>query len=113
MLVLFLPILILSNWGSISYIDLDMDTIEIIYQILGFILSAIIIYIGVKNNLNELTNIGNIFFVIFLYTKFFDWWWEIMPKYFFFLTIGLSAILILMMLKKFRTGITQKIRGEL
>lgn len=113
MLLLFLPILILSNWGFISYIDLDQDTIEIIYQILGFILSAIIIYIGVRNNLNELTNTGNVFFVIFLYTKFFDWWWEIMPKYFFFLMIGLSAILILMMLKKFRTRITQKIRGEL
>lgn len=113
MLLLFLPILVLSNWGYASYFDLDIDTIEIIYQTLGFTLSAITIYIGVKNNLNEVTNTGNIFFVIFLYTKFFDWWWESMPKYLFFFIIGLSAVLILTVLKRFRIKITQKIRGEL
>ncbi len=30
-------------------------------------------------------NTGNVFFTIFLYTKFYDWWWDWMPKYLFFL----------------------------
>jgi uncharacterized membrane protein len=47
-------------------------------------------------------NTGMTFFVIFLYTKFFDWWWEIMPKYLFFLVLGLTAILLLLVLRRLR-----------
>jgi len=49
-------------------------------------------------------NTGMTFFVIFLYTKFYDWWWDIMPKYLFFLVIGLSAVLLLIVFKRLRTG---------
>ena len=45
---------------------------------------------------------GIVFFVIFLYTKFYEWWWEIMPKYLFFLVIGLTAVLILLILNRLR-----------
>lgn len=81
---------------------MDNTSIEMLYQSLGFIFSGIAIYIGIKKNLEEVTTTGNIFFTIFLYTKFYDWWWEIMPKYLFFLLVGLSAILILMVLKRYR-----------
>lgn len=104
MILFFLPVLILSNWGVISYIQMDKESIEILYQLLGFSMSALAIFIGIRKKLNEVTNTGNVFFVIFLYTKFFDWWWEAMPKYLFFLLIGLSAVLILIVLKRFRTG---------
>ena len=45
---------------------------------------------------------GITFFVIFLYTKFFDWWWDALPKWLFFLLLALSAILILLVLKRLR-----------
>lgn len=112
MLLFFLPVLILSNWGIISYLQIDKDYIEVFYQLIGFLFSAFAIYIGIKKGLNEVTNSGNIFFTIFLYTKFFDWWWDAMPKYLFFLIIGLSAVFILMQLKRFRTKMTKTIRGE-
>jgi hypothetical protein len=32
----------------------------------------------------------------------FDWWWELMPKYLFFLVMGLSAILFLFIFKRLR-----------
>ncbi|MFT5789464.1 MAG: hypothetical protein ACI8SJ_001580, partial [Shewanella sp.] len=38
----------------------------------------------------------------FLYTKFFDWWWDWMPKYIFFFILGLSALLALMVFKRVR-----------
>jgi hypothetical protein len=41
--------------------------------------------------------------VIDLYTKFYDWWWDWMPKYLFFLTLGLVAILLLLLFKRLRT----------
>jgi uncharacterized membrane protein len=48
-------------------------------------------------------NTGVTFFVIFLYTKFYNWWWEVMPKYLFFLVVGLSAVLLLFVFRRLRT----------
>ncbi|MCF6331135.1 MAG: DUF2157 domain-containing protein [Sulfurimonas sp.] len=101
-LLFFIPVLILSNFGGASYFDVDEDFIEVFYQVIGFVFSALAIYIGTKKGLREVVTSGNIFFTIFLYTKFYDWFWEWMPKYLFFLIIGLSAILILILLKRYR-----------
>ncbi len=102
MLLFFIPVLILSNFGNGSYFDVDKNFIEGFYQVIGFIFSALAIYIGIKKELKEVVTSGNIFFTIFLYTKFYDWFWEWMPKYLFFLIIGISAILILIILKRYR-----------
>jgi hypothetical protein len=48
-------------------------------------------------------NTGVTFFVIFLYTKFYDWWWEWMPKYLFFLVVGMTAVLLLLVFRRLRT----------
>ena len=34
--------------------------------------------------------------------RFFDWWWQVMPKYLFFLVLGLCAVLILLVLRRLR-----------
>jgi len=102
MIMVFLPILILSNWGKISYLSWSSETIEGVYQLIGFVLSASAIWLGIKHRWNEVTNTGNVFFILFLYTKFFDWWWDWMPKYIFFFVLGLSALLALMVFKRIR-----------
>ena len=43
--------------------------------------------------------------IVLLYTKFFDWWWEAMPKYLFFLVLALSAVLFLFVLRRLRTAL--------
>ena len=108
LLLLFIPILILSSWGSASYFHLDSGTVESIYQVAGFIFSAAAIWVGVKKGWMDTVNTGNLFFVIFLYTKFFDWWWDLMPKYLFFLILGLTAILILLIFKRLRNALVYK-----
>ncbi len=102
MIMTFLPILILSNWGEISYLSWSTNTIEGFYQLVGFILSASAIWLGIKRHWGEVTNTANVFFMLFLYTKFFDWWWDWMPKYIFFFVLGLSALLALMVFKRVR-----------
>jgi len=102
MIMIFLPILILSNWGKISYLSWSASTIEGFYQLIGFVLSASAIWLGIKRHWGEVTNTGNVFFILFLYTKFFDWWWDWMPKYIFFFILGLSALLALMVFKRIR-----------
>ena len=47
-------------------------------------------------------NLGSTFFVLYLYTKLFDWFWDWMPKYLFFLLLGLVAVLLLVVMRRFR-----------
>jgi len=99
---LLLPVLVLSNYGVISYLDFDHTTVERLYQTAGFALSAAAIWLGIRRGWADVVNTGNVFFVIFLYTKFYDWWWDVMPKYLFFLVIGLTALLFLVVLRRLR-----------
>ena len=102
---LFLPILALSFYGGGSYLNLDATSIEHGYQLAGFGLSVLVIALGIRRAWSGVANTGVVFFLIFLYTKFFDWWWESMPKYLFFLVLGLTAILALLILWRLRGGL--------
>jgi len=102
LLAFFLPALILSHWGRGSYLAWPVATIEYVYQIAGFVFGALVIWLGLRRQWTEAANTGVVFFVIFLYTKFYDWWWEVMPKYLFFLVLGLTAVLVLLVMKRLR-----------
>jgi uncharacterized membrane protein len=102
LLTLLVAVLILSHWGAGSYLHLAAKNVETCYQLLGFALAGLTIWFGVRWGWPALTNLGSTFFVIDLYTKFYDWWWDWMPKYLFFLTLGLVAILLLLMFKRLR-----------
>lgn len=109
----FLPVLVMGNWGYSSYLDWDSDFIEGFYQLVGFIGSAFAVWYGVRRQWPEVVNTGVTFFIIFLYTKIFDWWWEVMPKYLFFLVLGLVAVLFLIVLKRLRATGYKLLKGEL
>jgi uncharacterized membrane protein len=104
MLTLFLPMLVLANWGGLSYLDVDRSVLEAAYQWAGFAGSAAAIWLGARRHWPEVVNTGVTLFVIFLYTKFFDWWWESMPKYLFFMVLGLTAVLLLLVFRRIRTA---------
>ncbi|MDY6946525.1 MAG: DUF2157 domain-containing protein [Pseudomonadota bacterium] len=104
LLTLLLPVLVLANWGRSSYLPLAGSTVEHLYQVLGFGLSAAAIWWGARREHPGAVNTGTTFFVIFLYTKFYDWWWEIVPKFVFFLIIALTAILFILVMKRLRAG---------
>ena len=111
-LTVFLPVLVMGNWGSSSYLDWDRNFIEGFYQVAGFVSSAFAVWLGVRKQWPEVINTGVTFFIIFLYTKFFDWWWESMPKYLFFLELGLVAVLFLVVLKRLRATGYRLLKGE-
>ena len=108
MLAFLLPVLVLSNWAYGSYLNFDRKLIEGSYQVLGFAVSAASIGFGVRRGWTEVINTGITFFVIFLYTKVYDWCWAIMPKYLFFLVVGLIAVLIMLVLKRLRMAIASQ-----
>jgi uncharacterized membrane protein len=94
--------LVLAEWGRQSYLILAPQTVEYIYQCIGFAGSGLVIWMGIRKHWPGMTNLGSTFFTIFLYTKLYDWWWKWMPKYLFFLIVGLVAILLLLVLKRLR-----------
>ena len=98
----FLPILVHASWGTSSYLQIENRHIEAIYQTAGFVVSGIGIWLGIRGRLREVTNLSCTFCVIYLYTKFFDWWWDWMPKYLFFFILGSIAVGLLLLLKRLR-----------
>jgi uncharacterized membrane protein len=112
LLTLLLPVLVLSHWGDGSYLDFDANFIEGAYQVFGFVVSACAIWLGARRGWPDVINTGITFFVIFLYTKLYDWCWELMPKYLFFLVVGLVAVLILFVLKRLRTATAPLSSGD-
>ena len=109
-ILFFISLFIMSHWGASSYFSLSNKTIEGIYLLAGFIFSVGAIWLGIRKSLPAIANVGSIFFIIFLYSKFYDWWWEWMPKYLFFMIIGLTAILALIIFKQFRSESRKNIK---
>ncbi|MET1079756.1 MAG: DUF2157 domain-containing protein [Pseudomonas sp.] len=104
LLFLYLPVLVLSFWGESSYLPLQASSVEVLYQCLGYLLPALGIWLGIRRHWPAVTNTSLIFGVLFLYTKLFDWWWDVMPKYLFFLLLGLISVLLLVLLQRWRNG---------
>jgi uncharacterized membrane protein len=103
LLTVFLPMLVLANWGDGSYLALLPRNIEHVYQALGFLVTGAAIALGIRKQWPDVVNTSVTFFIVFLYTKFYDWWWDVMPKYLFFLLLGLTALLTLFVLRRLRS----------
>jgi len=82
-----------------------------LYQLGGFVAGGLLTWLGARRGWPEVMNTAVVFFVIFLYTKLFDWWWAVMPKFLFFLVLGLVALLVILVLKRLR-AVTQTEGGR-
>lgn len=114
LLLFFLPLLVLCNYGRISYLNMEPASIEALYQVIGFVVAGLMIGLGIFCGWPETVNTANSFFTLLLYTKFYDWWWQSLPKYQFFLIIGLTALSMLVVLYWLRSiSIHRKIEAAL
>ena len=102
LLAIFLPALYLSAEGAASYLPWETDNVETFYQMAGVVASGVAVWIGVRRNWNEVINGATLFFVIFLFLRLVDWWWDSMPTYLFFLLIGAIAIGLVAIFKRLR-----------
>lgn len=107
--VLF-PIIMLAVRGELSLLTamgLPARTVQVGYDIAGFGLAIAGIWLSIRRQWREIVNTASTFFVVFLYTKLFDWYWTWMPRYLFFLILGLVAVALLAALKQVRTRLQQ------
>jgi uncharacterized membrane protein len=101
-LTILMTILSLAEWGAPSYLPWGTANIEGFYEIAGLIVSAAAIWWGIVRNWNSLVNTGAAFFIIFLFTRLYHWWWDWMPRYLFFAVIGALGIALVLAFKRVR-----------
>jgi hypothetical protein len=100
------PAVLLGQFGSLSYLAIDEQPIEITYQLLGFAMSAATIWLGIARRWKEAVYTGTFFFIVLLFLEFANWWWAWMPKYLFFLIVALTSVAVVMVLKRLRSALT-------
>jgi uncharacterized membrane protein len=99
---LLLPIFFLSEWGDMTYLPLPPIAARRIYDVLGFVLGTGAVWLAIRRQWPETVNIGGLFLVLFLCAKLYDWCWDWMPRYLFFLLIASVAIGLLAVLQRMR-----------
>ncbi len=102
LLAVFAVILVLWQDGGESWLPFAHKTVERIYQLLAFLAAGGVIWVGVRFDLRGTVNLGAAYFVICLFLKLVDWWWDWMPKYLFFFIVGAIAIALLTAFRKLR-----------
>lgn len=100
-------LLILSTLGDLCCGGLEPGTVEAAYQIVGLFLSAAVVFHGVRLGRQGMVNLGVLGFIVFLFVRLHAWWWHWMPKYLFFLVIGLIAFAIALVFQRIRTRLVK------
>ncbi len=100
----FLSLELMVHAGKMSFLPFSVGTVESLYRIIGFILAGSVIWLGVRHGSTSIVNLGSLFFAVYIFDRLFSSWWDWMPKYLFFLIIGLIAVLLLAVFRKLRSG---------
>ena len=64
--------------------------------------NAGMLVVGIRRRWTETVNLGAAFFAVLLLLRYVDWWWDVMPKYVFFLIVGITAIGLMVLLQRLR-----------
>jgi hypothetical protein len=104
------PLLWLSESPDASRFPLHQENLKTLYQVLGFLVPAAAIAAGLRRRWADMVYMGATFFVVHLYARFFGWWFDWMPKYLFFLILGLAAVAALAVLVRLRRALAMRRR---
>lgn len=100
----------LSIEASFSALPWSEAVVKGSYQVIGFLAAGGAVAVGIRRRWSEWVNIGGAALVIFLYTKFVQWWWDWMPAYLFFLVVGLISVGLILVLRRAR-GVIKEARA--
>jgi uncharacterized membrane protein len=102
LLVAFVPMLLLSTSGDLSGLGLSRRAVEILFQLLTLATSVVVIVLGVRRGWRETLLIGSGAFIVLAVIKSVDWFWDWLPRYLYFLLLGLVAVLVVLVLRRWR-----------
>jgi hypothetical protein len=103
----FVALHVLSYWGSeTSRLPLDGDTAEGLYQAVSLLAAAAMIALAIARRWPETVYLSCGALIVYLVAKYSDWWWDVMPRWLFFLLLGLFALALLWLFRRLRARLT-------
>ncbi len=102
-------LLIFSTSAGLNCWGLTDRVAAVLCQVVGMVLSGGVLVHGLRLNRSGLVNVGAVSFVLFLYARLHSWWWQWMPKYLFFFLIGLTAIGLLLIFRRLRARLAERL----
>ncbi len=99
---IFLSLLVMSYNGNASWMPGTRDSVETVYQVASFVVSGGLLALGVLRRWPETVYLSAGAFIVYLVGKFFDWWWELLPRWLFFLLLGILALVLLWLFRRLR-----------
>jgi uncharacterized membrane protein len=94
---------ILGVAGKASWLPLPETLVERLYDGAGLALAAGGIWVGIRRGWGTLRITSTVMLIVMVFLKAFDWWWEWMPRYLFFLVLGGLAVGVLVLLRRTRS----------
>jgi predicted membrane protein DUF2157 len=88
----FVALLWLAGEGSSSFFGWPARVVERSYEALGWAATIAAMWLGIRRQWQSDVNLAAAFFAIFLFVRLYRWWWDWMPRYLFFLAVGVIAI---------------------
>jgi uncharacterized membrane protein len=95
-------LLTLSSSGETSLLPMDTRIVEGVYQALMFVACVVILTMAVRRGWSETINLAAVMLAVFLLVRFVDWFWDLLPRYLFFLILAAIAFGWLMVLRRMR-----------
>lgn len=97
-----LAIMPLSSSAALSLLPFDAAMVQGLYSLLGFLVGISVLWLALRQGWRWTARVAGGFLVLFTYTKAFDWWWELLPGYLFFLVLAAIAVAALVVLQRLR-----------
>lgn len=102
-LAIALTALLFLSWsGSSSAVPLDARVVEALYQALMLVVCVGALWLAIRFRWNESVALVSVVFALFLLIRYVDWFWDLMPRYLFFLTLAALAFAWLAALGRLR-----------
>ncbi len=92
----------LASSGEMSVLPMDTRIVEGVYQALMFVACLVTLTIAVRRGWSETTNLAAVMLALFLLLRFVDWFWDLLPRYVFFLVLAAIAFGWLVVLRRMR-----------
>lgn len=100
--VVVIGLLFLSLDGAATLLSVPSRVSQSIYQAVLLAASAGMLTIGIRRQWTETVYVAAAALTLFIVTRFFDWFWDAMPRYVFFLLLAAIAFGWLLALRRVR-----------
>jgi hypothetical protein len=98
-------LLLVESDGTLSaFATTNVHAIEIAYKLVGAAVLAALVTWGIRRDQRLVMQIGTGGAVLYLFMRLVDWFWDLLPKWLFFLLVGAFALAVLLGLQRLRRG---------